>query len=301
VSTTANADTTTLCLADFAERTRDTDLPGPVRDCSRLLAQMCLWSGKLAATTDAGSRLHAIVAATDALSPADPELGSVFGPLTAMSRSSAVTVNVGLMTMAGPTPAGGQPMPPIVASALAAGIAAAHLVGADGFGLLAAFAGGAEIGLRLAAGIDSSRPGSEWASQQLACPVASAVTTTMTLGGGADDIHQAIALGATQASGLGGPCIAVDSAFVSGELASHGFEAGVLTKSGWSGPARPLDGGRGLFHLLTGVAAPTAVTDGLGARWLLLDLVDTTTAWAGHGLEPLDAMSSGELALLLGR
>ena len=252
-------------------------------------------------TTDAGGRLHAIVAATDGLPPGLPELGSVFAPLPAVSRSSAVTVNAGLMTLAGPTSSGGQGNGAVLASALAAGIAAAHLGGADGSALLAAFASGAEIGLRLALAVDTSRPRSGWASQQLVAGVAAAVTTAALLGGDADEIHAAIALGATQASGLDGATNAVDTAFVTGELASHGFESGVLALSGWAGPALPLDGNRGFFQLLTGAQAPTAVTEDVGDVWLLLGLEDAATEWRGRRFDPLDGMTSAEVALLLGR
>ncbi|QGN58872.1 MmgE/PrpD family protein [Nostocoides sp. HKS02] len=299
----AVADEVTCALAEFAERTRSTGLAAPVRDCARQLARLCIDNGRAAAGSNVGGRLHAIVAAAEGRPLGAAELGAVFAPLPAMSRSGAVAVNAGLMSLGAPTDRA-RGHSELLASALAAGLAAANLDGADGSRVLTAFASGAEVGLRLALAVDRSRPGSGWASPQAASVVAAAVTVIALLDGSAAELHQAIALGATQASGLDGSRGSADSAFVTGELSSRGFESGVLAGTGWAGPARPLDGPRGYFHLLTGAPPPAAVTEGLGTAWLLLGVAGarpTSPSLAVAADEPLDALSSAELTLLLGR
>ena len=48
--------TTTFCLGSFLERTGNAALPRSVRAAGRLLAQLCLQSGALAATTESNSQ-----------------------------------------------------------------------------------------------------------------------------------------------------------------------------------------------------------------------------------------------------
>lgn len=300
----AGPDLLTRSLAEFATHPRSADMVDPVRDCARRLTQQYLTQGAVIARTDVGEQLRSIVAAADGRVAASASPGAVFSPLPAMSRSSAVTINTGLMTIGTAKPNGRGGAAPLIAGALAAGFAAANLVSSDGSRLLSAFSNGLEIGLRLAAAVESSRPGSGWATERVPVAIAAAVTVASLLDGGPRELHEAIGLGATLASGLGEPdsggAATLDAAFVAGELAARGFESGVLATLGWEGPKRPLVGSRGFFSLLAAAPAPASITDGLGSTWLMLSADASPDALLEGVSRPLDSMSPAELDLILG-
>jgi hypothetical protein len=293
------ADTVVAPLARFAAQVRAAGLPPNVDERAQGLVQICLTSGGRSATTAEGKQLHAIAASLDELSPGLALDGIVFGSLPNLSRSGAVAVNAGLLTAEGADASREQTAPPLLSSVFPACVAAAHLGARDGAAVLSALAVAMEIGLRLANALEESRPGAGWATGSLPGCVAAAVATVCVLGGDDKAFHQAITLGATQAAGLAHPHTSVVGAFVTGEIASHGFESGVLAMGGWDGPARPLDGSRGFFQLFTGGPAIPAIHNDLGTTWVLLGSEGVASEGQPERRRPLDALGSADFSRLM--
>jgi 2-methylcitrate dehydratase PrpD len=261
----------TTRLAEFAARTRLSELPPDVVASARDLVVACFISGSGAAATAEARSLHEFLAAFDETAPPSGTAGAVLGVLGHLSPSSAVTFNAACMTLGTPAAPGASPAPPgpeIVSGVLAA----AELEAGAGRSLLDGVVVGAETGLRVARAIARRRPSSGWSTRGLAGRIAAAVAVVKTLGGGVDEFRQAIGLGATQAAGLAYPAPSAGIALLTGRAARDGFEAGLLSLTDWKGPERPIEGGRGLFRLITGsddAADAEEIVTGLGDDWLL--------------------------------
>jgi 2-methylcitrate dehydratase PrpD len=284
---TANSAVTTR-IADFAVQTRLSELREDVVSSARELVSACLVSGFSAAGTADARALHEFLAAFDeTLTPPGAE-GAVLGTLGRLPPSAAVTFNAACMVLGGAAAPGQSstllPGPEVVSGVLAA----AEMDTATGRSLLEGVAVGAETGLRIARAIARRRPSSGWSMRGLTGRIAAAVAVVKTLGGGVDEFRQAIGLGATQAAGLAYLAPSAGAALVTGRAARDGWEAGLLSLTGWKGPERPVEGDRGLFRLLTGsddAADADQIVTSLGDDWLLAQLaMDGTATERAHRL-----------------
>jgi hypothetical protein len=106
-------------------------------------------------------------------------------------------------------------------------------------------------------------------------PLGAAVAVARAGGGTADQIANAIAVAGSLACSASEIADSNTGAYLAGWAAQSGLLAGRLGIAGFTGPASALEGERGLFKAFAGgwdsTAAP--VVDGLGADWLLTDLV----------------------------
>jgi len=264
---TTPVDPFVAALSRFADYTRLSNVPKSTAERAREIVRSCLVAGSSASVSEQGREISAILAGIE---------DALFGVPQSRSRSRVVAFHSDCLALAMPAldsvPDG---LAAIVFPAVVAATELADVPEASaGVTMLDGLIVGMEIGLRLAGGIQTRRPSSGWNVATAVGRAAAATAVVKVLGGGEREFHQAIGLGATQAAGLAPTADSPARALIVGKAASDGFEAGVLAMSDWDGPAHPLDGRRGLFHLLTGEPAPSAVCDDLGRTWLL----DTATS-----------------------
>jgi 2-methylcitrate dehydratase PrpD len=273
-------------IADFAARTRLSELPEEVITNARELVGVCLVSGLGAAATADARAMHAFLAAFDDTLPQFGAEGAVLGRLGRLSPSAAVTFNAACMVLADAAAPGPSSTLLPGAEVVSSVLAAAGMESATGPSLLEGVAVGAETGLRIARAIARGRPSSGWSVRGLTGRIATAVAVVKILGGGVDQFRQAIGLGATQAAGLAYLAPSAGAALLTGRAARDGLEAGLLSLTDWQGPERPIEGDRGLLQLITGpdrAADADEIITGLGDHWFLaqpaMDGTATTRAY----------------------
>lgn len=260
---TVPVDSLVPALSRFGDRTRLSNVPAPTARRACEIVRSCLVAGSSASASEQGREIYAILASIEDASSDEPQC---------RSRSRVVAFHSACLALA--TPALDSVPDGLAAIVFPAAVAAAELDDAAGVTMLDGLIVGMEIGLRLAHGLrveggQSSRPSSGWNVATAVGRAAAATAVVKVLGGGEHEFHQAIGLGATQAAGLTPTAHSQAAALIVGKAASDGFEAGVLAMIDWDGPARPVDGARGLFRLLTGEPAPGSVCEDLGGTWLL--------------------------------
>jgi 2-methylcitrate dehydratase PrpD len=271
---TANS-TVTMRLAEFAAHTHLSELPEDVVTRASELVGASLVAGVRGADTAEARTLHEFLTAFDGTFP--PPGGAVLGSLGRLPLSAAVTFNAACIVLGGAA----APGPEVVSGVLAAAEMEAEKDTAPRRSLLAGVAVGAETGFRIAQAIARRRPDSGWCMRALTGRIATAVAVVNILGGGVDELRQAIGLGATQAAGLAYLPPSTGAALLTGRVARDGVEAALLSFTGWKGPVRPIEGGRGLFRLLTGsddTADAQEIVTGLGEDWLFASPVTETSA-----------------------
>jgi len=154
---------------------------------------------------------------------------------------------------------------PVVAAALAAG----EYTAASGPDTLAAISIGVEVAVRVERAMSPALATAGWSSGAAGARLGAAAATGRLMALTVDQMVSALGLAATQAAGFevvtGSGC----SDVVHAKAAGDGVEAALLARTGFHGPATPIEGRRGLFEVL----APRqhdllAMTDGLGTAWL---------------------------------
>ncbi|BBZ01428.1 hypothetical protein MCHIJ_08650 [Mycolicibacterium chitae] len=157
-----------------------------------------------------------------------------------------------------------HPGAPIVPAALAA----AELVGADGATLMTGVVAGVEVASRLGDALWPSHFDRGWHVTATTGPIGAACAAARVLGLDATRTAAAIAIAATQAAGHTEQLGSMTKAFQVGRAASTGVEAALLAEQGFTGPAEPLAGRRGMSALMAEDVDWTPMAD-LGSRWLV--------------------------------
>ena len=149
------------------------------------------------------------------------------------------------------------------------------LCACGGGDLLFALAVAAEVTCRLYTALERALTARRTPLNSVLGPIGAAVAVARASGGTATQIANAIAVAGSLACGAGEIAGTGSGAYLAGWAAQNGLLAGRLGVRGFTGPIEALEGQRGLFQAFAGgwdsVAAP--VVDGLGATWVLLDLV----------------------------
>jgi 2-methylcitrate dehydratase PrpD len=159
---------------------------------------------------------------------------------------------------------------PIVSTALALGEA----LHADGRSILTAIVAGSELTARLGAMAPGAFHDHGYHATGVVGAIGAAITAGKLLGLSAAKLQNAIGIAASQAAGIA-ECFS-DGTWTkrlhAGWAAHCGIAAAQLADCGFTGPAKSLDGDRGLFnvHLGRGVHPYHRVTDGLGETWLCI-------------------------------
>jgi hypothetical protein len=121
------------------------------------------------------------------------------------------------------------------AAAVAAGVQAAELVGAELVG--------AELVGAVLAGVDG------WSVSVVSAAIGAGLAAGLMLGLPEPQLRSALGICATQAAGLRAADGTDAGPLQAGKAAFNAVEAALLARAGFTGPAEPLDGRRGLFAL----------------------------------------------------
>ena len=255
-------------MADFAAQAQLTEMPDRVTRRARDLVRICVGAGARAAATSEALALHELLAGLDETPPPPEAAGPLLGPLGPLSHSTAVTFNAACMALGNAGQDGSSSGPGPGNAVVSCVFAAGELGPATSRSLLEGVVVGTETSLRIARALQQG-PGTGWSAQRIAGRIGAAVAVVKALGGGLAEFRQAIGLAATQAAGLAGPASLSAAGVLAGKTASDGWEAGLLSLTGWKGPDHPLEGDRGLFRLITGKPVAQEVVTGLGHDWIL--------------------------------
>jgi len=142
------------------------------------------------------------------------------------------------------------------------------VVGADGTTLMTGVVAGVEVASRLGDALWPSHFDRGWHVTATTGPIGAACAAARVLGLDAARTAAAIAIAATQAAGHTEQLGSMTKAFQVGRAASTGVEAALLAEQGFTGPAEPLAGRRGMSALMAEDVDWTPMAD-LGSRWLV--------------------------------
>ena len=123
--------------------------------------------------------------------------------------------------------------------------AAARALGDD---CLAAVAAGLEAAALVESGLDGVA-GAGWSVPTVAAGIGAGLAAGLMLGLPEDQLRNALGVCATQAAGLRAAAGTEAGPLQAGKAAFNAVEAALLAREGFTGPAEPLDGRRGLFAL----------------------------------------------------
>lgn len=156
-----------------------------------------------------------------------------------------------------------HPGAPIVAAALTA----AEHAGARGSDVLAAVVAGVEVACRVGNGISPGHFDRGWHLTGTMGHLGAAAAAGHLLALTNAQMTVALGIAATQAAGTTEQLGTMAKPLHPGKAASDGLEAALLAAGGFTGPARPIEGRRGLMTLMAPHADATQTLAGLGSIW----------------------------------
>lgn len=156
-----------------------------------------------------------------------------------------------------------HPGAPVVPAALSASV----LTGANGAELLAAVTAGVEVALRVGTMLMPEALRRGWHMTGIAGPIGASIAAGRLLGLDHGQLVSAVGLAATQCAGTLEALGSMAKPLHPGKAAANGVEAALLAGRGLTGPAKAIEGRRGLLALHAGRVDLGAALDGLGERW----------------------------------
>jgi 2-methylcitrate dehydratase PrpD len=170
-------------------------------------------------------------------------------------------------------------------------LAVAQHLGASGRDFIAASIAGYEVGIRIGEFLGRSHY-RVFHTTGTAGTIAAAVTAGRLLGLDADAMLDAVGSAGTQAAGLWEFLRdAADSKQLhTAKAAADGLTAAFLARDGFTGARRILEGEQGMAAGMSEDADPTKLTDGLGARWAVLETSFKFHASCRHTHPAADAL-----------
>ena len=255
----------TRTLAEFITDARADDLPGRVvHEAKRSILNFM-------STALAGCREDAVELTLASLSEfSGPRHATVIGRTERLDALGAAFVNAAggnvhdfddthLRTVIHPT----SPVAPAL-------FALSELRRVSGRDLLLAFALGVELECRIGNAISPEHYARGWHITSTCGCFGAAAGAAKLLGLDAERMAWAIAAAANQTSGLV-ECLGTPTKSLSvGNAARLGLWSALLAERGLNGPAAPLEGRQGYFSALAATPDWSALTDGLGESWELL-------------------------------
>jgi 2-methylcitrate dehydratase PrpD len=255
----------TSAVADFVAKSRWEDCPPRAVSAARGAILDCL-GVMLAGSQEPPARILQSVALAEGGAPhativgTGRRTGAVWAALVNGTAAHALDFDDTNFTLLG------HPSAPVLAAALAAG----ELALADGQALVHAFLLGFEVETTLAAVINPEHYERGWHATGTLGTLGAAAAASRLLGLDAAQIGTALAVAASQASGLKENFGTMTKPFHAGHAARSGVLAALLAREGWTASERALEGPQGYFNVL-GVAAPRlGALDTLGAPWKIL-------------------------------
>lgn len=248
-------------LVEFIEQARIEDMPGELIAKARLLCMDLLGVAAKGAQEPA-SRIARQVLLPQGGEPqaviigGDRRLGSLNAALLNGLAGHALDYDDVDQAMYG------HPSVPVLPAALAA----AELAEADGAALLEAYVLGVEITSKLAYGMNPAHYSLGWHSTCTMGSIGATAAAGKILGLNQEQLRNALAIGATQASGLQQNFGTMTKPFHAGKAAQNGLLAALLAQGGFTGDKAIFEAPLGFFHLFVADNAvdAAAILDRLG-------------------------------------
>jgi len=256
------ADHVSRTLSEFAAGLRFSEVPEGARYATRRLL-----INTVALATAAARRTSVEMVLRLQQELGSPEMVAVLGRPERLSLFGAPVINgmsahvddfddTHLPTIVHP----GAPVVPAV-------LALAEHRGIDGHEVMSAILAGVEVSLRVADAISPGLINRGWHPTATAGHLGSAVACARLLGMDAEQVHRALAIGMTQASGVLTINGTMTKAFHPGKAAANGIEAALLVEAGWEAFDHPIEGEAGLARLMAPTVDFDRMVSDLGIRW----------------------------------
>jgi len=255
----------TSLLAEFVTKSRLDDCPEAAIDAARRAILDCL-GVMLAGSSEPAARILQQVAQVEGGAPlctvvgTGRRTGAVWAALCNGTAAHALDfddTNFALM---------GHPSAPVLAAALAAG----ELALADGRGVLHAFLLGFEVETTLAEVINPPHYEHGWHATCTLGTLGAAAAAARLLGLDAVQTRHALAVAASQSSGLKENFGTMTKPFHAGHAGRSGVLSALMAREGWTASEHALEGPQGFFSVLGAGKCRLEPLGTLGAPWKIL-------------------------------
>jgi 2-methylcitrate dehydratase PrpD len=255
----------TSILAEFLVKNQWTDVPPAAVDAARRAITDCL-GVMLAGAPEPAARIVQAVAAAEGGAPlatiagTGRRTGAVWAALANGTAAHALDFDDTNFAMMG------HPSAPVLAAALAAG----ELALANGRDLVHAFLLGFEIETTVAEVINPAHYEHGWHATCTLGTLGAAAAASRLLGLDARETATALAVAASQSSGLKENFGTMTKPFHAGHAARSGVLAALLAREGWTASEQAIEGPQGYLHVFSAGRRELGRIETLGAPWKIL-------------------------------
>jgi 2-methylcitrate dehydratase PrpD len=252
-------------LAEFVAKSRWEDCPTAAVDAARRAILDCL-GVMLAGSAEPAARIIQKVADAEGGTPlctvvgTGRRTGAVWAALCNGTAAHALDFDDTNFAMMG------HPSAP----ALSAALAAAELTLADGRALVHAFLLGFEVETSLAEVLNPPHYERGWHATCTLGTLGAAAAAARLLGLDAVQVRTALAVAASQASGLKENFGTMTKPFHAGHAARSGVMAALLAREGWTASEQAIEGPQGFLRVLGAGKIELGALERLGAPWKIL-------------------------------
>jgi 2-methylcitrate dehydratase PrpD len=256
----------TAHLAEFVTKSRWDDCPAEAVDIARRAILDCL-GVMLAGSIEPAARIVAEVARAEGGSPLATVVGTplrtgtVWAALANGTAAHALDFDDTNFAMLG------HPSAPVLSAALAAG----ELTMADGRALVHAFLLGFEVETTMASVMNPPHYEKGFHATGTLGTMGAAAAAARLLGLDAAQTRAALAVAASQASGLKENFGTMTKPFHAGHAARSGVLSALLARDGFTASEQAIEGPQGYFAVLSAGKRDEQVLDSLGAPWKILE------------------------------
>jgi len=256
----------TAHLAEFVTKSRWEDCPAEAVDIARRAILDCL-GVMLAGSIEPAARIVAEVARAEGGSPlatvvgTSLRTGTVWAALANGTAAHALDFDDTNFAMLG------HPSAPVLSAALAAG----ELTMADGRALVHAFLLGFEVETTMASVMNPPHYEKGFHATGTLGTMGAAAAAARLLGLDAAQTRAALAVAASQASGLKENFGTMTKPFHAGHAARSGVLSALLARDGFTASEQAIEGPQGYFAVLSAGKRDEQVLDSLGAPWKILE------------------------------
>jgi 2-methylcitrate dehydratase PrpD len=255
----------TSLLAEFIGKSRWEECPPAAVDAARRAIVDCL-GVMLAGSTEPAARIVQAVARAEGGAPlctvvgTGRRTGAVWAALANGTAAHALDFDDTNFTMMG------HPSAPVLSAALAAG----ELALANGRELVHAFLLGFEVETTVAEVINPAHYERGWHATCTLGTLGAAAAAARLLGLDAAQTITALAVAASQASGLKENFGTMTKPFHAGHAARSGVLAALLAREGWTASEQAIEGPQGFLEVLGAGRRELGAIETLGAPWKIL-------------------------------
>jgi 2-methylcitrate dehydratase PrpD len=256
----------TAHLAEFVTKSRWEDCPAEAVDIARRAILDCL-GVMLAGSIEPAARIVAEVARAEGGSPLATVVGTplrtgtVWAALANGTAAHALDFDDTNFAMLG------HPSAPVLSAALAAG----ELTMADGRALVHAFLLGFEVETTMASVMNPPHYEKGFHATGTLGTMGAAAAAARLLGLDAAQTRAALAVAASQASGLKENFGTMTKPFHAGHAARSGVLSALLARDGFTASEQAIEGPQGYFAVLSAGKRDEQVLDSLGGPWKILE------------------------------